>query len=64
MVDDILKEMSPRFAKLYADTGRPIDRIRWCCIDRLSWHDFSGRGFGQSIGLMGAPHPNVMGFIR
>ena len=23
MVDDILKEMSPRFAKLYADTGRP-----------------------------------------
>ena len=23
MVDDILKQMSPRFAKLYADTGRP-----------------------------------------
>jgi transposase len=23
MMDDILKEMSPRFAKLYADTGRP-----------------------------------------
>src|SRR6266436_5670385 len=23
MVDDILKEMSPRFAKLYAETGRP-----------------------------------------
>src|ERR1700683_4655554 len=23
MVDDILKEMSPQFAKLYADTGRP-----------------------------------------
>jgi transposase len=23
MVDDILKEMSPRFARLYADTGRP-----------------------------------------
>jgi len=23
MVDDILQEMSPRFAKLYADTGRP-----------------------------------------
>jgi transposase len=23
MVDNILKEMSPRFAKLYADTGRP-----------------------------------------
>src|ERR1700687_876692 len=23
MVDKILKEMSPRFAKLYADTGRP-----------------------------------------
>jgi transposase len=23
MVDDILKEMSPRFAKLYADRGRP-----------------------------------------
>jgi transposase len=23
MVDDILKEMSPRFAKLYANTGRP-----------------------------------------
>jgi transposase len=23
MVDDILKEMSPSFAKLYADRGRP-----------------------------------------
>ena len=23
MMDDILKQMSPRFAKLYADTGRP-----------------------------------------
>lgn len=24
MMDDILKEMSPRFVKLYADTGRPL----------------------------------------
>ena len=23
MVDEILKEMSPRFAKLYSDVGRP-----------------------------------------
>jgi len=25
MVDEILKEMSPKFAKLYSDVGRPFD---------------------------------------
>jgi hypothetical protein len=30
MVDDILKEMSPKFAKLYTDVGRPV-----ILLDRL-----------------------------
>ena len=39
MVDDILKEMSPRFAKLYADTGRPSippERLLRACCCRSS----------------------------
>src|ERR1700694_3444121 len=29
-------------------SGQPI---RWCCIDRLSWHDLSGISQGQTIDL-------------
>ena len=39
MVDDILKEMSPRFAKLYADRGRPSippERLLRACCCRSS----------------------------
>lgn len=32
MVDGILKEMSPRFAGLYSDRGRPSIAPERCCV--------------------------------
>jgi transposase len=38
MVDEILKEMSPRFAKLYSDVGRPSIALERMLIEQLQYN--------------------------
>src|ERR1022692_968714 len=49
-----LADSFTRLLNVINTTFREKIYSRWCCIDRLSWHDFSGLGHTQ-VGVSSAP---------